>query len=134
MSYLSQLTDPLPNDFSESLGKLLLQARQEKGWSQAKLARLLHMRRPSISNMENGRMVPDTIELVRMSDALDKPLTYFIPSPYRDQWLPAEETAVVEMQLLLQFRRLRREEYQALAVNQIRALANFEQEQSRSGD
>jgi hypothetical protein len=78
--------------------------------------------------METGRMVPDVIDLVRLADSLDKPLTYFIPAPYRDKWLPAEETTVAEMQLLLQFRRLRDERHQRLAITQLRALANFEQE------
>lgn len=123
-----RLTDPLPNDFSVSLGQLLRQARDEKGWSQDHLARLLRMRRPSLSSMETGRMVPDIIDLVRLADSLDKPLTYFIPAPYRDKWLPAEETTVAEMQLLLQFRRLRDERHQRLAITQLRTLANFEQE------
>ncbi len=49
------LRSSLPNEFSLIMGNFLKQAREEKGVSQATMARELKMRRPSISSMENGR-------------------------------------------------------------------------------
>lgn len=128
------LRSSLPNEFSLIMGDFLKQAREEKGVSQATMARDLKMRRPSISSMENGRMVPDIIDLVLISSYLDKPITFFIHEAYRHRWLPSEETNVDEMQLLLQYRRLRDESYQRLAIAQLRALANFEQAEMRDRD
>lgn len=122
---LAQLPD-VPNEFSNTMGQLLKQAREERNWSQAYLADLVQARRPSISDIENGKRIPDLILLLSLASALDKPLNYFIPPAYRTTVEDAQELSMYEMLLLLEFRRMQNPDIQKLAIEQVRTLAGFE--------
>jgi transcriptional regulator with XRE-family HTH domain len=117
--------DTMPNRLSIAIGERIKDAREERGLSQTQLAEAIFKRRPSISEMENGRMYPDIQSLLLMSRYLKKPLSYFIPSFIRvfkdeDALTPEEE------ELLLYFRRIRQHDQQRLAINQMRVLSEFE--------
>ena len=123
---LSQLP-PLPNAFSEAIGLLLRQAREDRGWSQAYLADLIQVRRPTISDVETGKRIPDLVLLLSLASALNKPLSYFIPPAYRTTVNDPQELSMYEMLLLLEFRRMQNPDLQKLAIEQTRTLAGFEQ-------
>jgi transcriptional regulator with XRE-family HTH domain len=115
----------LPTEFSLRMGELLREARTEKGYSQDDLAALVPMRRPPLTLMEQGKMLPDIVTLVVLSSYLDTPLTALIPEPYRDP-LPDGAT-VEELQLIRQFRRIQSEDHKRLALAQVKAIADMEQ-------
>lgn len=58
-------------------GELLKAARQQAGLSQAELAEKIGCRQKQISNWERGDFLPVFGTIVRIADALDKPLDYF---------------------------------------------------------
>lgn len=47
------------------------QARQERGWSQAELARRMSVTQPSVAEWESGRKAPNMKNLVRLAKLLD---------------------------------------------------------------
>lgn len=62
------------------MGQLIRQAREAKGFSQEELAELVYKRRPTISEMEHGKMYPYIMTMLLLSVYLEKPLSYFFPS------------------------------------------------------
>lgn len=46
-------------------------ARQERGWSQAELARRMSVTQPSVAEWESGRKAPNMKNLVRLAKLLD---------------------------------------------------------------
>lgn len=117
--------ESLPNKFSLALGKSIKAAREEKGFNQVQLAKTIHKRRASVSQMENGKMMPDVFDLLLIAHSLEKPLMYFIPKFARGV-PPADELNEEEQELLLQFRRIWRKEQRRFAVSQVRSVADFE--------
>jgi transcriptional regulator with XRE-family HTH domain len=117
--------DTMPNRLSIAMGERIKEAREERGISQTELAKAIFKRRPSISEMENGRMYPDIQSLLLMSRYLKKPLSYFIPSFIR---VFKEEDVLTseEEELLLYFRRIRQSDQKRLAIKQLRVLSEFE--------
>lgn len=111
-----------PNKFTLAMGELIKQAREEMGWTQEQLAQVVYRRRPSISEMESGKMIPDSITLFLMAVNLHKPFAYFIPEFYRRQ-LPQEKLSLEEQELIAQFRRLGDNKQQRAVINQVRAMA-----------
>ena len=53
-----------------SIGETLRRLRMNKGLSQQNLADALHVDRSTVTKWENGRRLPDTIMLVRLSECL----------------------------------------------------------------
>lgn len=89
----------IPNDFTEGLGKLVKKARDEKGYSQAKLAKILNRRQATISSIENGKSEIGILTLVHLSISLQKPISFFIPGELIHGWVseiqnPLEEEAL----------------------------------------
>ena len=113
-----------PNPFTETMGKRIRQAREERGMSQEELADAISRRRPSISEMETGKMEPDASTLIMLGGVLKKPLIYFYPPVYASRFAPDTRTPL-EQELLLEFRRLENEAHQRVAIAQVRALAEL---------
>ncbi len=125
---------PLPTPFSLELGRRIRRARTAHGWSQAQLAEAVHMRRPSLTLMENGRMLPDIVTLLLIAGYLQQPLTALLPEPVQDAQMQ-EDATLEELQLLLQFRRIRSKTFQQLVIQQVRAVANYERSlEEQSGE
>ena len=57
--------DPLPSEFSLAMGKQIRIAREEIGLTQWELADTIELRRPSLSAMENGKMIKLSAEQLR---------------------------------------------------------------------
>src|SRR5687768_1590468 len=107
--------DKIPNKFTVYLGEHLKKAREEAGLSKAQLADKVYRRRPSISDMENGKMMPDFGTITLLASVLNKPLLYFIPKIYHPRADRNPELTELEKEMLLHFRRLD-EDDQQLAI------------------
>lgn len=120
----------LPNKYSVEIGERIRTARLENNLSQEELAKAIYKRRASLSDMENGKMLPDAFTLIFLANRLKKSLDYFIPEIYRKAIVFQEgELSTLEKELLSQFRRITNEEIKKLAINQVRALAGFEKKE-----
>lgn len=113
----------LPNSFTVKLGELIRDARVEAHLSQAELAKRVYLRQSSISNIEKGLRAVSAEELLYLILALDKPVTYFFP-PEVTQDLTESDLTVLEKELLIQARRLNRDDVRRL-IAQARALAEL---------
>lgn len=113
----------VPNTFTRYLGKQLNIAREEAGLSQSELAKKVYRRRPSISDMENGKMMPDFGTIFLIADRLDKSILYFIPPQYLQGAVDHNtELTNLEKELLHNFRQLNEDEQQ-IALKQLRILS-----------
>ena len=55
---------------TKSFGEILRRLRIEKGLSQQQLADRLYVQRPSLTNWETGRRIPDVVMISRIAEAL----------------------------------------------------------------
>ena len=116
--------DSLPSAFTEALGQRIREAREERGFSQKRLADRIERRQAAISDMENGRMQPDATTLVVLSEVLEKPVTFFFPPPWGPR-VARGDLSYDEQALLLEFRRLQSDEYRQITIALLAALADF---------
>lgn len=72
----------LPNLFTVEMGKLIKSAREEMGYSQTALAKIINRRQAMISEIEAGKIDLDVQTLVLLSLELKKPISYFLPDMY----------------------------------------------------
>lgn len=70
---------PTPNEFTVKMGKLIRNARKEKGYSQVRLAKELNRRPATISDIENGKSEISVLTLAALAIVFQKPLSYFFP-------------------------------------------------------
>ena len=101
LTKLGQQRGYMPNKFTIGMGKLIRQAREENGLSQAELSKLIYRRQASVSDMENGKMQPDAETLLYLSGVLRKPVSYFFPDQY-GEIIRLENIEPLEHELLLQ--------------------------------
>ncbi len=83
---MSPTNDRFFSNFVLRIGRAIQQARNERGWSQQKLAEQADLRRATINDIENGKTNPTLDTLLSIAIALEVPLISLIP-------LPAEERA-----------------------------------------
>jgi len=69
----------MPNHFTRAMGELIRKAREDSGFSQRDLAQKIYRRQAALSEMENGKMEPNTSTLTLLSYHLNKPISYFSP-------------------------------------------------------
>jgi len=125
-------SDDLPNKFSTAIGELIRSAREEKGMSQGELAEAIYKRRTSISDIEKGKMYPDIVSMMLISNFLQKPLSYFIPSNFRG-FPEYSEITEEEEELLFHFRRIQQPEQRKIAIAQVRTMADISNPKSIAG-
>ena len=58
----------------KKLGKRVVQLREEKGWSQADLARACKKDRQALAKIENGKVNPTVYTLYEIAQVLEVPL------------------------------------------------------------
>ena len=68
-----------PNEFTIRMGQLIRKAREERGMSQAELAKETNRRPATISDIENGKSEIGVLTLVLFAIILNKPISYFFP-------------------------------------------------------
>ena len=115
-----------PNKFTVAMGRLIRQAREERGMSQEQLAEAIYRSRPAVSEMESGKMEPDASTVLMLAFALEKPIPYFFPPPYGPYHAPEANTPL-EQELILLFRSLPDESLQRAAIRQMHALAHLDE-------
>jgi len=116
--------DALPTLFTAAVGQRIREAREQRGFSQKRLADRIERRQATISDLENGRMQPDATTLVVLAEVLEKPVTFFFPPPWGPR-VARGDLSYDEQALLLEYRRLQTDEHRQIAVAQLAALADF---------
>lgn len=116
--------DELPNRFSIAMGDLIRRARAEAKMSQAELAEKAYFRQAAISQIETGKRDVTSSELVYLSYALNKPITYFFPINILNPTDEESEYSILEQELLFHARRLRPNDLKRV-IAQVRALADL---------
>ena len=66
------------------LGERIRSARMNLGLNQEQLADAIEVPRPAISQIESGKRAVDSMELVSLSRALQKPLSFFLDPPVEE--------------------------------------------------
>ena len=74
---MTTTTDAYP----KHIGERIRSARIDLRLTQDQLAELVHLPRPSISNIESGNRAVDSMELVQIARALKKPISFFLELP-----------------------------------------------------
>ena len=113
----------LPNQFTEALGKLIREARIEAKMSQKELAEKAYLRQSSVSRIELGTRAVSTEDLLYLSDALEKPVSYFFPKKYANE-IEENNISGLEYDLLVQVRQLSQSDVKKL-IAQARALVEL---------
>jgi transcriptional regulator with XRE-family HTH domain len=114
-----------PNTFTRYLGEAIRKAREEKGMSQADLAKLIYTRRPTLSDMENGKTEPDASTLAYLAHQLEKPLSFFF-SPHSYKHIKQEDLSPLEIDLLIHFRQIWDDHLKRVAINQVKSISDFD--------
>ena len=116
--------DELPNKFSIAMGELIRQARIDAKMSQAELADKAYFRQAAISQIETGKRDVTASEIVYLSYALNKPITYFYPLHLFNINTEDDELSLLEQELLMQAKRLDAADLKRLLA-QAKALADL---------
>ncbi|MBV6449718.1 MAG: hypothetical protein MHPDNHAH_00431 [Anaerolineales bacterium] len=119
----------LPNKFTVAVGELIRKARLEAKLSQEDLAEQAYLKQSSISKIEAGVRSLSIEDLLYLSFSLNKPVTYFFPKKFLEE-LGTDEHAMLEDELLLQSRRLGKDDLERL-IAQARGLADFQKQKVR---
>jgi len=116
--------ETIPNKLTRGLGELIRQAREEVNLSQDELAEHSYMRQSTISDIENGRIEISVSQLLYLSYALNKPITYFFP---KGSLLISDESPLSEdeFEMLIYAKRLSRDNLKRV-IAQIKDLAEME--------
>jgi transcriptional regulator with XRE-family HTH domain len=64
-------------NFKKTLGQKIQKIRKEKGFTQEKLAELISIEVPSLSNIETGKFAPSFDTMQKLSKALDVEISEF---------------------------------------------------------
>lgn len=119
------LKDRLPNKFSIAMGDLIRQARIEVNMSQAELAEKAYFRQAAISQIETGKRDVTASEIIYLSYALNKPITYFYSAYIINIKTEDDQLSILEQELLIQAKRLNPDDLKRL-IAQARALADLD--------
>jgi transcriptional regulator with XRE-family HTH domain len=115
--------DPVPNKVTIGMGKLIRQARKESGMSQRRLANEIYRRRATISDLENGKSEVTISTLALIAAVLNKPISYFLPWFIYEN-LRSEDLEPLEHEVLIHFRKIRSDDLQKLAIDQVKHIAD----------
>ena len=123
--WLSNLGTP-PNQLTRTMGKLIRQAREESGLSQANLAEKIHRSQATLSQIESGKIRADFETVISLAYALNKPFRYFVPEEIMPR-LEGEQS-ILEAELLAQASQLSEDDLERLIAT---ARAFLETKRSR---
>ena len=120
-------TGSTPNGFTMGMGELVRKARLEAKLSQTDLAERIYIRQASISEIENGKREVSSSEIIYLSHALNKPITYFFPKIYIHE-IEQESLPPAIQELIIQVNRLDDDDIRRL-VAQARALGDLAEQE-----
>lgn len=92
--------------------------------SQAELAEKAYFRQAAVSQIETGKRDVTASEVVYLSYALNKPITYFYPARLSHLKIEDNDLSMLEQELLMQARRLDPDDLKRL-IAQAKALADL---------
>ena len=99
----------------KSIGKQLLQAREEAGFSQEQLAAKLGCSQSTLSNYEKGKRRIYLAHLEKIAEILSKPVQFFLQPLGQESIIKLnDEIKITEKNLLVLFRSLSQEGQQLL--------------------
>jgi transcriptional regulator with XRE-family HTH domain len=124
MSLIELSKQSLPNEFSIETGKAIRDMREKMGFSQAQLAEMIDKRRASISEIENGKMLPDILAILQIAEALGCSVSSLLPSGFRVLVAP-DDLSKKESDMLILFRRIEDDALRDLLIEFIRITANY---------
>jgi len=108
------------------MGNLNQKDREEANLNQGDLAKLVFLRRETLSVMENGRSEVGSITLSRIAAHTNKPLSYFFPKFAKNEIIEANLPSR-EQEILLEYRRILDKKSKEIALKQIRTLADIDE-------
>ncbi len=114
----------LPNKFTIALGDLIRQARLDANLSQSELAKLAYFSQAAISQIEKGKRSVSSEEIVYLSFALNKPISYFFSMKFLNQ-ITDQTLSILEQDLLNASRKLTQADLVKI-IAQIKAVSNME--------
>ena len=100
------------------LGKQIESLRRKKGWSQAELARRLHISPSTVGMYEQGRREPPIDILIAMAQEFDVTIDYLITGTYRTSMVTESSLG---QEAFSMFKNLSREELIVLLIAQMLA-------------
>lgn len=112
------------NKWDRFIGEKIKAAREERGMPQEELAKAVYKNRVTISDYERGRTEISAYDLMRIAQALGKPLMYFFPPLKGIREIQANELTDRERELLQFFRQIQNEEGEKLVIQQARKIAD----------
>ena len=113
----------LPNKFTIALGELIRKARIEANMSQKDLAWRAYFNQASISQIETGKRSVTAEEIVYLSIALNKPISYFF-SGVQTLQINSCDLTILEEELLFEARKLEINDLRRI-IAQIRSLIDL---------
>ncbi|MEA3327391.1 MAG: helix-turn-helix transcriptional regulator [Chloroflexota bacterium] len=116
-----------PNKFTLYMGDQIRNARIEAGFSQGELAEKIYMRRPTLSDIENGKSEPSASALGLLSFYLKKPLTYFFPSPLYEETVK-EDMDELSLEIQMYFEQIYGDELKKLLISITKEFAEYDPE------
>lgn len=132
MSIFSKLFNREEEDkYNRFIREKIREARVEKGWTQAELAKSVYKSQGNISDIEMGRLQVSAVDLMGIAYNLEKPIKYFFP-----MYVPTEGDLVPsEWEIIHQFRRIwGNEALERLAINQVKQIADASTEADLKAD
>jgi transcriptional regulator with XRE-family HTH domain len=114
-----------PNKFTVYMGEQIRAAREEAGLSQEKLAKKLYLRRPTLSDIENGKVEVDSSTLELLSYYLKKPLTYFFLNPIYEE-LVKKDMDELSLEMQMHFELIYGDDLKRLAIKFVKIIEKFD--------
>ena len=114
-----------PNKFTIYLGEKIRTARLEAGFSQEEIAEKIYLRRPTLSDIENGKSEPNASTLGLLTYHLKKPLSYFYP-PLLYEEIVAKRMDELSITMQMYFEQIYGEELKKLAIDLIKEISEFD--------
>ncbi len=114
-----------PNRFTNYMGEQIRNARLEAGFSQEELAEKIYMRRPTLSDIENGKSEANASILGLLTYYLKKPLSYFFPPPLYEDTVK-KDMSDLSLEMQMHFEQIYGDELKILAIDLIKQFAEFD--------
>ena len=96
-------------------------AREQRGMTQADLAKFIYKSRVAMSDIERGRVQVSASDLSLMASALEKPVAYFYPPV--DRGVEESDLSPEEKELVHYYRQIAHKPLQLVALKQVTTLA-----------
>ena len=113
-----------PNTDTLFMGKRIREAREEAGFSQEKLAKLIFKRQATLSDIENGKVEVDASTLNLLSYHLRKPFAYFFRRPLYEELVKKDMNAL-SLEMQMQFEQIFDDDLKKLAIEIVKNFAKF---------